>query len=332
MRCNINKKERQGRCLDNFNYDGNTEDSEQGRQDVVLSDEYYEDYSGQGDTGNPLDDLDYEDYGEIEEKAPKVKEKVVKVTELPEDYTRIIAFAGAGSTGTTSLCIMTANRLASKDRKVALLDLTENRDLYEMFIFERAYYKDDLRNPLIDLSSGISKPVSIKKGLDLFTASNTSDIYYDINTMIETLRLDYNIIICDMDINSNLEATRVMSQIYLVQDMDWTNYKYITRYQEKLIGINNPKKIKYVVNKYRNTVKSRIVTDCMITSVDIDTMDRYNIMEEKPVTFLVNYDTSWGKMFDRNELRYEGLGRNTKKQLDRLVGDVYPVRKRIFGK
>ena len=305
--------------MDYFDYDDYKDDNEETQEEDVseVESEYF-DYT------------DVEEEQEEKEREPKVKEKVVKVTEVPDDYRRVVAFVGAPNVGTTSLSLMVADRVSSRGVKVALLDLTENRDLYEMFIFEKAYYRDDLKNPLEGLNDGKIEPVRIKKDLDLFTASYSKDIYYDLDTMFEALKLEYNIIICDMDLKTNLEAVRFASQIYVVQDMDWTNYKYVTSFQKNLDSGLNLRKVRYIINKYDKSMTQDIITDCMITDVDLDTMDKYNIMEEKPKTFIIGGDKNWRKAFNRNVLDFKVLRGKTKRQIKKLAYEVYPVKRRIF--
>lgn len=170
------------------------------------------------------------------------------------DSSKAITFVGAPKVGTTFLINLLADYYSIKGVKVAILDLTKNKNMY----FIHTNNEEDLRRVTYEclnkLSAGVDKGLSVKENVTVYTTvPDSQDEIYNVSTMIETLKLSYQLVLIDADFYSPFDCFKYCDEIYAIQDMDILNIQYLTTFLRKLkhadINIEN---IKFIINKFVN--------------------------------------------------------------------------------
>jgi serine/threonine protein kinase len=217
---------------------------------------------------------------------------------VPDDYKKVAGFAGSPSSGVTTTIIALSEYFVGVGKKVAIVDFTENKRLYEMYGwgYSKTHLKDaDLcSNSLKYLLEGNLKPLKINKGLDLYISDSHIDIYRDkYIDIIDALRSENDIVFLDMDYNTDVELIKHINHLYIVKDMNMYNMKDSSNYINKLISASiNLYKIKIIINKYiKCQVKPPSVVDT-ITSTDIGSIDGEFEMfiNERPEYFVIPFE------------------------------------------
>ena len=200
---------------------------------------------------------------------------------------KIVAFVGTSKNGTSFTVNNLAEILSNQGIKVAILDLTKNRNAY--YIYTRN--EEELRKIAFSctekLTQGIANGIKVNNNLDVYTSlpgeNNTIEEY---ESVLSTLAKNYSLILLDCDFYTQYEYLQQSQEIYLVQTMDVLTIQPLTAYLRdlKAKGILNQDKLRVVINKY---TKVRGVTEKAI----IGGMAFYNDPAMSFMTELFNRET-----------------------------------------
>lgn len=281
----------------------------------------------------------------VVEKVFIEKEKEVKVYERPNDYKKKVGFVGFSGAGKTSLISLAADMLSTSKLKVAVVDLTGTRDLYDMNIFNNLDENEDDKkqiegkNALISLVGGSLRPYKINKYVDLYTASYESKVDYG-NPIyyLQLLEQEYDVILVDMDYKSPREVYQIVNTAYVVQTLDVAKLKHNTNYEAELQEHINMKKIKFIINKtIPCEITPKLINHCLKTNTNLETSHRAQIISDEVQMFIVPYSAEISKMayefsFDSKKLDTESF-----EAIKNIVQDIYPAnikteKEGLFGK
>lgn len=264
-----------------------------------------------------------------EEKIIKEVEVVKKVIETPADYKKSVGFIGHGMSGSTSLICWIANYLSKNNVKVAIIDLTTNRDLFEIypFAYTDAEDIDIVNHSILNNEEGERhiKPFPINKNIDLFTSSIS--IYNRMDPLIYFSSLDtteYDVLLVDMDISSAPnEILKYLNTIYVVQTLDVKKLKYNTKFLFDLDKINL-KKVKFIINKILEcSIKSKDIVECLKIYTNVDTENSEIIIKGKVNSFYIPYDVQCIINSFENTYSFDSLNKDVQSAIQNISNDIY---------
>lgn len=278
-------------------------------------------------------------YVEIEQTAER-KEKIITKIEkqyirsIPTDYNKIVAFAGSGKTGTTTLINLIAKEFIKNKKKVAVIDLTKNQTMFYMNCWAGEEYTEKERNSLEELNKNNNYPVILGENYSLYCQVDNELKELDFINAIEQIRYDNDIILIDMDISSNYEWLKYgTTGFYIVQDLNILNILKIKEYLKMITrgGVNH-KKISLIINKF---------IECDVTTGDILGMLRdpipnmefdtdSNRLDINKEVFVVDFDINNYKSLISSNLFTPSdpeITKETWKQINKICSHIYPLEK-----
>ena len=209
-------------------------------------------------------------------------EIIKKIYETPYDYKKKIGFVGHQMAGTTSLICWIADYLGKNKIKTAILDLTKNRDLYEIYPFNEGNIEgQDVQNSLGFLAKGEILPYEVRKNIHLFTAAHNEVIRIDnYIKLLLLLESEYDVILLDMDYQTPLDLINFLNTLFIVQTLDTKKLKFNTAFQLSLKEQHiNLKKVKYIINQViPSDVKPKKIYECLQVHTNLKTLEQTVIM------------------------------------------------------
>jgi hypothetical protein len=188
----------------------------------------------------------------------RVETQYVQYT--PSDYNKIVAFVGDRKAGTTTIIDFVAMLFSKRGKKVAVLDLTENKTLYYMKCWGDTALTTKEKRSLELLNERGNHPIVINGNYKLYTQiekPEMDDYEFDFINAIEQIRYESDIILIDMDFQSPCEWLKFgVSSIFVVNDLNILGVKTTKDYVKNIVekGVNN-KKINLIINKF---IKSKV--------------------------------------------------------------------------
>ncbi len=276
------------------------------------------------------------DENRIQTVTQVIEKEVIKpVYETPRDYKKVVCFVGAHKAGTTFMINAVASMLTSKGVKVAILDLTNNKDTYMIYTNRDIDQRDVAGNSLNNLSIGQNRPF-VLGNLSLYTGiPRTNRSKLDIYKAIEIAKRDNSVVLIDCDFSTKKDLPdvfRFVQTIYVVQDMDTLNILPITMFLKELknADVDNTK-ISVIINKY---IKSVLKVDDILgalmnyTSPDLSVMEE-DLLPKRVSRFIVPFD-------EQNYLRYiesiytckmnfAGFSEDFKHAISIIIQDIFPI-------
>ncbi|MCX7921400.1 MAG: serine/threonine-protein kinase [Clostridia bacterium] len=272
---------------------------------------------------------------------------------VPEDYKKVVGIVGGPASGTTTIITALSEYFAENGKKVAIVDLTKNRRLYDMFGWGcskiHPNQADYCNNSLKYLLEGKLKPLSIGKLRDLYISAAPVELrsrnYID---LIDRLKNDNDVVLIDMDYSTDIELVKYIDHLYIVKDMNMYSGKDTSEYIYRLkTAAINLSKLRVIINKYLEcSVKPKTAVDT-VTAYNTDSSDgQYEfLIKERPQFFVVPFELdNYRAAIDNvnSELfSCEGYTASFKEAICEIGNSLYPVKdkpslkgyiKSFFGK
>lgn len=265
-------------------------------------------------------------------------EVIRKVYETPSDYKKKVGFIGHHMAGVTSLICWLGTYFNSQKVSTAILDLTHNRDLYEIYPFNQEGIEGKTNvNSLGNLIEGIVTPYVIKKNLHLFTSSKDTQLNLerieDYVQMIQMLEAEYDVILVDMDYETPISIIYLLNNIFLLQTLDVKKLKFNTEYQLKLLSYINMKKVKYVVNQVINCdIKSDVISECLKVHTNLKDLRKTVIINDGIDFYEIPFCLEAHKQGLLSEYNIKKLNPKTMDAIGKIANNIYPLNKSTIEK
>lgn len=263
------------------------------------------------------------------------KEVVKEVYKTPSDYKKIIAVVGGSrKVGATTLIELLSYSFSKNGRKVGILDFTDNKDLFEKYLFYGTD-EDDRWKPLNDLVNGIDKPYMFNKNCRLYTSIPTSS--YNLKQMlqcIDSIKANNDIVLIDLPLRLLEKVYLSLDRVMIVISQNLMNTKYLSNVLSGLIYENKlpnyDVKIKFIINKYLNDFqiqRDKDLIDCYTTTLNnyLDTTFNEAYMNYNQEIFKVNFSLDILKNSYIVEETQKNINEEVEKQIYEICLDMYPV-------
>lgn len=274
----------------------------------------------------------------VKEKEYIDREVIREVYKTPGDYKKAVAIMGTDNSGKTTLVEDIGRILAQNKIKVAILDLTNNKDFFEKKIM---YSDEDINEPLLDLKKGELKPLRIEKNLDLYTSvkNKEENIGIDmIHRIINILKREYDVVLVDSHINN--ELYNLVDKVYMTTTSDLTEIKYISEHlyevgqkQSQGEGLNNlllVAKLNFIFNKTivsKETIPYDQLKECCCTLTDFkDPNNNISLLEYTDIKHhIVPFDMEVMKNSYREMIFNKKWGEEYIDALRLIATVIYPL-------
>lgn len=202
----------------------------------------------------PISLFDLADESEGEKGIESVEEQkeTIDFTRLLTKDKKIVSFVGTAKSGTSFLVNNIADMLSKTGIKVAIVDLTENRNSYYIYTKNEENLRRIASNCLEKIESGIVEGIDVSKNLTVFTSIPNQKVEVnDIDTLIANLVQRFSLVLLDCDFKTPDKYFELSQEIYLVQSMDILTIQPLTAFLRDLQSSNKlvPSKLKAVINK-----------------------------------------------------------------------------------
>ncbi len=284
--------------LDDFQEDGNTEDSFTGaddeEEDSLLTDsenddedDYENDDENDELKSNESVENDDEQNTELESIKPKVDYSMSSLNSLITKDKKIVTFLGTTKNGTSFLINNLAALFSSIGINTAILDMTKNKNSYYIYTNNEEELRNIAYNSIYKLQNGgIAEGIKVNNNLSVYTAlPNDGKDYSNAEPILSTLVQNHSLILIDCDFDTDPSYFASCQEIYLVQSMDILTIQPLTAFLRNLKsqGVLEPEKVRVVINK---ELKVRSLT----TKAIIAGMSFYNDPSMSFMTELFNKD------------------------------------------
>ena len=168
---------------------------------------------------------------------------------------------------------MLADKFVKYKKKVAIIDFSGNKDLYEMHIFN----EDVTEEALIDLLNDENKPYKLDNKVLLYTATPNSNFSMELNNIfkiINKVKENNDIVLIDIDRNELHKIYHLVDKLFIVIDQDLTNTKEFTSsisIQENLLALKTTNKFQFIINKYifhKDLLDDRELVECYCHKIE----------------------------------------------------------------
>ncbi len=250
---------------------------------------------------------------------------------------KLVAFVGTSKNGTSFIVNNLAQMLSSTNVKTAILDLTQNKNSYYMFTNNDQNLMQIAVNSMKKLSEGKVNGVNVNRNLSVFTSLPDEKIDVNINTIMQTLSNNFDVILIDCDFATEIDCFKNANEIYLIQTMDTFTIQPLTKFLSdlKLKNVLDESKLRVVINKY---VRLKKLNEKMI----IGGMSKYNepsmtlqrdlfnsqTIKYTTIPFEIDTYARYLENIAMCELNLNGYSQNLMNALEQLKGMVYPL---IYG-
>lgn len=268
----------------------------------------------------------------IKKESGAVIEKVIieKVYETPHDYKKKIGFIGHSCSGVTSIICWLAQCLSDYKVKVAILDLTDNKDLYEIYPFDVEdddIKKNQSKQSLRELTEGVKKPFSVNKYIDLYTASYPfNTVNENAQKLLHAVEEDYSVILVDMAYSTPLDLCIALNNVYIVQTQDVKKLKCNTEYLLHLKEFMSIKKVKYIFNQLIPCcIKVKDLQDFLKVHVKLDSLEKVIIRDDDADYFEVPYSLKGHVNSYEHDYSINKVENEFKQAITKIAADIYPI-------
>ena len=259
------------------------------------------------------------------------REVIKEVYETPRDYQKTVCFVGAHKTGTSFLINAIASTLSSKGVKVAVLDLTQNKDSYLVYAANDSDNKDVAGNSLGNLAMGQDIPLQLGN-LSIYTGIPRVDrTKLDCLKALEILRRKHSVVLIDCDFTTTVDAFRLANNVFVVQDMDVLNILPITMFLKELkVRDVNLEKVEIVVNKYiKSVLTAGKIADALRWYTNPEMSVTEELLDGRTKRFIVPFDEQnylrYLEALYSSKLSFSGYSEEFKQALYTLIQEVFPI-------
>ena len=203
---------------------------------------------------------------------------------------KLVAFVGTSKNGTSFLVNNTAELLAKKGIKTAILDLTQNKNSYYIYTQNDEKLRKIAFSCIENLKNGIARGIEVNKNLTVYTTLPDRNIELnDYKNILTTLTQNYSLVIMDCDYETNYAYFDLAQEIYLIQSFDILTIQPLTAFLRNLKAKNilEPNKLRIVLNK---TLRVRSISEKII----IGGMSSYN---DPSMSYMT-------ELFDKDNIKY----------------------------
>lgn len=177
---------------------------------------------------------------------------------------KLVTFVGTTKNGTSFVVNNIAKLLSDENIKVAIVDLSKNKDSYYLFTDNDPNKTNKANLGIENLSKGINEGLDVNNYLTLFTSlpGKIFENSLNISNILSTLKQNYDIALFDCDFETNKSFFEKSDEIYLIQSMNAFTIQPLTEFLYNLqsSNVNFENKLQIVINKYINLKKLDIKT------------------------------------------------------------------------
>ena len=248
---------------------------------------------------------------------------------------KLVAFVGTSKNGTSFLVNSMAEILSKRGIKIAILDLTQNKNAYYIYTKNEEELRKTAYACADNLRNGVPKGIMVNKNLDVYTTLPDRNIEFnDYRSILTTLTQNYSLVIMDCDYETNYAYFNLAQEIYLVQSFDILTIQPLTAFLRNLKSRNilEPNKLRIVLNK---VLRVRTITERVI----IGGMSSYNDPSMSYMTELFDKDNikycsvpfdqeAYSKYLEglvNCEISTKGYPKNMLASLEKLANMLYPL-------
>ena len=254
------------------------------------------------------------------------------------DDKKVVAFVGGHGNGTSFIVNNLANLLSGQGIKVAILDLTKNKNSYYIYTENEESLRSVAFSCFDKLKSGIPDGIKTNKNLTIYTSlPNSGNEIDDIDAAINTLLSNHSLVLLDCDIDTNKEFFAVAQEIYLVQSLDILTIQPLTSLLKKLKmnKVLDESKIRILINKdiRVNDLNDRILISAMSVYNSPDTTYQLDLFNRDTVQYLTipfeerNYAKYLSELA-KCKLKITGYSKALISSFNKLAKMVYPIGKK----
>ena len=248
---------------------------------------------------------------------------------------KLVAFVGTSKNGTSFIVNSMAEILSKKGIKVAILDLTQNKNSYYIYTKNDEELRKKAFSCVDNLTNGIADGIEVNKNLTVFTTLPDRSVdFTDYKNILTTLTKNYSLVIMDCDYETNYAYFNYAQEIYLVQSFDILTIQPLTAFLRNLKSRNilDASKLRIVLNK---VLRVRTITEKII----IGGMSSYNDPSMSYMTELFDKDNikyctipfdqeTYSRYLDglvNCEISTKGYPKNIIASLEKLGNMMYPL-------
>ena len=253
---------------------------------------------------------------------------------IPEGK-NIAAFVGAHGNGTSFIVNNLAQLLSEQGIKVAILDLTKNKNAYYIYTENEERLRGIAYSCFEKLKSGISDGIKVNKNLTVYTSLPNSDSELENKeSAIKTLLNEFSLILLDCDLETDLEYFEIAQEIYLVQTLDVLTIQPLTSFMKKLKMNNklNEGKLRVLINKdiKVNKLNEKILISAMSVYNSPDTTYQLDLFNRDKIGYLTipfeerNYSKYLDELVEC-KLTIRGYSKSLINSFNKLAKIVYPM-------
>ncbi len=248
---------------------------------------------------------------------------------------KLVAFVGTSKNGTSFIVNSMAEILSKKGIKVAILDLTQNKNSYYIYTKNDEELRKKAFSCVENLTNGIADGIEVNKNLTVFTTLPDRSVdFNDYKNILTTLTKNYSLVIMDCDYETNYAYFNYAQEIYLVQSFDILTIQPLTAFLRNLKSRNilDSSKLRIVLNK---VLRVRTITEKII----IGGMSSYNDPSMSYMTELFDKDNikycsipfdqeTYSRYLDglvNCEISTKGYPKNIIASLEKLGNMMYPL-------
>jgi len=265
------------------------------------------------------------------------REVIKEVYETPRDYQKSVCFIGAHKAGTTFIINAIATSLVSRGVKVAILDLTQNKDTYMIYAANDSDNKDVAGNSIPNLALGQDLPLKLGD-LSIYTGVPRADrTKLDCLKVLEMIRRKNSVVLIDCDFTTPVDIFRLVNNVFVIQDMDVLNILPITMFLKELkVREVDLSKVEVIVNKY---MKSVLTVSKIVEAVSYYTnpeMTFYDDLLDKHVKrFIIPFDEQnylrYLESIYSSKMNFASYSEEFKQALAVLIQDIFPINMNVKG-
>lgn len=165
---------------------------------------------------------------------------------------KIVSFVGTTKNGTSFIVNNLAQYLSQNNIRVAILDVTKNKNDYYMFTNNDPKLMQIASTSMKDLEIGNSNGIVVNNNLVVFTSLPEDANFVDSNKVIKTLQNNFDICLIDCDFETDVNYFIQSNEIYMVQTMDAFTIQPLTKFLSNLKSRNilDERKLRVIINKY----------------------------------------------------------------------------------
>ena len=248
---------------------------------------------------------------------------------------KLVAFVGTSKNGTSFLVNSMAEMLSRKGIKVAILDLTQNKNAYYIYTQNDEELRKVSFACIENLHNGVAKGIEVNKNLTVYTT--LPDRHTELNdykNILTTLTQNYSLVLMDCDYETNYAYFNLAQEIYLVQSFDILTIQPLTAFLRNLKARNilDPNKLRIVLNKVLRvrSISERVIIGGMSSYNDPSMSYMTELFDKDKIQYCaIPFDQEvYSKYLDglvNCEISIKGYPKNFIASLEKLGNMIYPL-------